>query len=306
MKGRSAWVVKAGRLFQKVYHLFSFLDYVLIPFLKKNPVPLICIVAPPRSGSTLTYQLLTSVFENHHLTNLSNLLYATPVLATKLQQQICSGHETDFASKQGFVDGLCGEAEGLKFWRYWLGQGMTEDEEHLNRDKLDRLFRRLQYASDKPYITGYLGHAFSMKVLRERFDKVFFIHVERDLLSNSYSLFKLSQNGFCSTKPQACQKRHYASVHEQVVDQITQIHRLIQNNSKGDTLKVSYEALCQDPNRIAELIQKKAFELGIELKIKKEVDPFRISKIDASLNSDTQIFEQIIKSGKTEQQRMGS
>jgi hypothetical protein len=274
------------------------LDYLLIPFLKKKPVSLICIVASPRSGSTLTYQFLTSVFENHHLTNLSNLLYATPILSAQIEKKVCKNYVSDFTSNQGFVDGVCGEAEGLKFWSYWMGQGLDEDPESLKGDKLDKLYNRLQYASGKPYITGYLGHVFSMDLLRSHFDKVLFIHLERDLLSNSYSLFKLSQNGLYSTKPTVCQQKYYPDIHEQVVDQITQIHKVIEKSTENDTLKISYEELCQDSNKMAKLIQKKAFELGIELKIKKEVDPFKVGKIDASLNADTQKLDRIIKSAQ--------
>lgn len=292
-------MVKIGRYFQKIYYLFSFVDVLLIPFFKKRPVSLICIVAPPRSGSTLTYQVLTSAFENNHLTNLSNLLYATPVLAALVEKRVCKHYETIYTSKQGFVDGVCGEAEGLRFWSYWMGQGLAEDPMALNGKQLDILCKRLQYIGDKPYITGYLGHVFGMETLRESFDKVLFIHLERDLLSNSYSLYKLSQNGICSTAPGKCKESHYDSIHEQVVDQITQIHSIIQRDSREDTLRVSYEALCEDPNLVIAQIREKAGELGIVLQVKKEIAPFEASTVDADSNEDARILHAFIQKTPT-------
>ncbi|MGM0520219.1 MAG: hypothetical protein ACQERD_11335, partial [Campylobacterota bacterium] len=142
MKSRASAAVKTGRFIQKYYHLFSFLDKIFIQT-KTDSVPVICIVAPPRSGSTLTYQILTQALENFHLTNFSNLLYATPTLGFKLQNKLCQNYLSSFSSSHGFVPGLCGEAEGLKFWQYWLNQGLVENNE-LDAKKLHHLHKRLK------------------------------------------------------------------------------------------------------------------------------------------------------------------
>ncbi|UFS62401.1 sulfotransferase [Sulfurimonas sp. HSL-3221] len=294
MKGRDSLAVRLGRVFQNQYRHFGFLDDAVLPFLKRKPMPLVCIVAPPRSGSTLTYQVLTAAFENSHLANLTNLLYATPAVGLLLQQSVCAGYETAYRSKMGFVDGICGEAEGLKFWSHWMGQGLMEDAASLDPEALSRLKGRLERVSGRPYITGYLGHAFSMELLRQTFDRVLFIHLKRDLLSNSYSLLKLSGQGMVSTVPAICREREYAGPHARVVDQIMQIHRIIERDSGNDTIQIAYEALCEEPDTVLKQIAEKASELGIALQQHKSIAPFEVSRVAAELNADTQKLAALI------------
>ena len=139
---RNGIPIKIGRIFQSVSPALRFLDYPFrLPYAFKTSesLPAIFILAPPRSGSTLLYQLLTEAFYNVHLTNISNLLFSTPVLGSVLSDWLCKNYKTNFESSKGFVQGLCGEAEGMKFWKYWMGQALYPNEASLKPKKLGKL-----------------------------------------------------------------------------------------------------------------------------------------------------------------------
>ena len=76
---------------------------------------LVVLLALPRSGSTLTYQLLVHGLQPVYLSNLAHLLYQVPLFGGMVSRRRCRGHRSDFHSVQGFTQGVCGPAEGLRF-----------------------------------------------------------------------------------------------------------------------------------------------------------------------------------------------
>ena len=199
---RSSMLVKLGRGFQNGYKYMSFLDVLAVApllFKKSASCPVICIVAPPRSGSTLSYQVITTLIENLHLTNIWNLLYSTPIMACSISNALCKSYNAKFKSDNGFVQGICGESEGMRFWEYWSGQGLIEDPGGIDEKQLQKLYRAMSKISDgKVFVTGYIGHAFCMNSLRKAFPEIIFVHVTRDLLSNAYSIYERSIKGWFS------------------------------------------------------------------------------------------------------------
>jgi hypothetical protein len=299
---RRSPLVKAGRVFQKYYGYFGFLDYLArFPLLlkKSRETPLVCIVAPPRSGSTLTYQLLASSIQGFYLTNLWNLAYATPALGGMVSKSMCKGHQSDFKSRHGFVPGMCGEAEGLRFWSYWSGQGLTEEPEALRPVKLKRLKKIVDKIGgrDDAFVCGYLGHAFCMDLLRETFPGIIFVHLKRDLLSNAYSLFRLSQNGWFSLRPDACRGVSYGSPHDQVVSQIFAIHEtILRQSKKEDTIQIDYGEVCRNPGAVVEKVCAFAGSKGLRLKIQHDpASRFQESVTDSALNQDTRMLDALIR-----------
>jgi len=297
---RNSLFVKFGRIFQDGYKYLSFLDYfVTVPLLlkKKNSVPLVCIVAPPRSGSTLTYQSLIGQINNFHLTNIWNLLYATPAIGALVSRFTCRNYKSAFQSHNGFVPGVCGESEGMKFWTHWSGQSLVQSEGALDVEKLSKLYSALQkVGQNKVFISGYLGHAFSMNALRRVFPDIIFIHVTRDLLSNAYSIYQRSGSGWFSLKPETLQGKTFHSTHEQVVEQLFAIHAAILQSSKSsDTMQIKYEEICEDPQAAIDKIIGFSAQQSVELeKSADTIQCFQTKKVTSSTNSDTRCLQQFI------------
>jgi len=247
------------------------MDYPFrVPFLfreNQSHIPAIFIIAPPRSGSTLTYQLLCNSFENEHLTNISNLLYATPVMGSLISNNLCKNYQTDFKSDKGFVSGLCGEAEGKRFWEYWAGQGLIESEGSsrlLRLQKLERLLSRRHRKNQKVYISGYLGHVFCIPILRKAFPNSIFVHLERNLIDNAASVHRVSSNERFSLQPQRLDN-FTGSKAEWVAHQIIHIQSQIHEQETEDTIRVHYENLCKNPGKEMSRISYFAARRGIHL-----------------------------------------
>jgi hypothetical protein len=265
--GRDSPVMVLLRFLQKQYKHFGFLDRIVQPFLPcDGNIALLCLLAPPRSGSTLTYQVLSSAFCGYSLRNVSNFLFATPAIGYLATKKMCRKHESSFCSERGFVSGLCGEAEGLKFWQHWLGQGLDQRPEMLNAKRLRQLKKALDRTGESVMISGYLGHVFAVSALRNVFSKVLFVYLQRDLLSNAYSLLKL-MSGLkpFSTCPSSVKEKSYTSRHQLVVDQVRSIRELISCQDGKDMLLITYEDLCDDTHGTLRRIEKKAAELGMPL-----------------------------------------
>lgn len=281
---RSTVLVKLARKIQKVYHYFSFLDLPFELFSKKTDKLVICLLAPPRSGSTLTYQLLSSSIKCSSLRNISNLLYSTPILSEKVSSLLCKNLKTTYSSSQGFVNGFCGEAEGLKFWKYWLNQGLIEDNDSLNLEKLVKLKNKFEKFNNDVIVTGYLGHVFSIKEMEETFDNIIFVYLKRDTLSNAYSLLKLHKLGNYSVLPNNINKN--CNEYEFVLNQIGEIHNRINSFSVKNMIAISYEDLCDNPKSLINQLSNKALQLGFNIQVNSSNIPMNFKKSVISPNKD--------------------
>ena len=297
---RSSRIIQLGRICQKYSKYLAFCDYPLRLCLKQTTTPVIVIVAPPRSGSTVTYQLLTTGIKNFHLTNIWNLLYAIPTLGGPISKKLCRDYQSSFTSQHGFVSGICGEAEVLKFWSYWSGQTLSE-ESKIDKSRLRTLARVIQKLgkSDTAFISGYLGHVFCMNELRDVFQKIVFVHLTRDLLANAYSLFRLSGQSWFSTQPKEYADLQKLPRQQQVVEQLVSIHqRIAEQSSPHDTIKISYHQVCQNPAEIISRIIDFAKANNITLyRQKNKLIPHRFpeSQVEYSLNQDTLEIHQYIE-----------
>ncbi len=293
--------VRIGRIFQDASLLLRFLDYPFrLPYLfrDKTSLPAIFILAPPRSGSTLLYQILTEGFYNVHLTNVWNLFYTMPLLGSLLSDRLCSNHHTKFESVRGFVPGFCGEAEGMKFWKYWMGQGLKPADSRLKSKKLRKLVCLLskRYASEeKVLISGYIGHALSIDFLRNHWPNTVFIHLYRDMISNAHSIYRLFPNRWFSLDPGGI--RNVAeNRYDEIARQITRIHSIILDYYGKDVYSVSYKQLCESPRRIIEEITEFAMKNNITLRQKNSVpDAFERNKVNEGYSEHTKMLYQYLK-----------
>lgn len=281
---RMSFSVVLGRLFQSIPpFLYSWIE-LFFRKSKTQKYPIIFLISTPRSGSTLTYQILSRGTKSYFLTNLWNLLYAIPLiggLLTKRNKNISS----NFKSDRGLVTGLFGESEGLKFWKFWINQGLEETSE-FNVQKtsyLKKVFGRL-LSNEQPFISAFLGHAFSINYLRKSFPGSFFIYVKRDPLSNIYSMYQTGKVfSWFSLKPNDWDKVLSYSDTERFIWQYRSIKQKIESEiSDEDTIIVNYEDICNNPHKFLKQIKAYAKDHDIDLKLYLEniPDSFHVSEIN--------------------------
>lgn len=293
--------LKIGRIYQAVSPALRFMDYPFRLFCISGhfrSLPAIFILAPPRSGSTLLYQLLGEAFYNVHLTNIWNLFYSTPVFGSFVSDRVCESHQSNFKSVNGFVPGICGEAEGMRFWKYWTGQGLKPDESRLKPQrlkKLQELLSKRYYLEDRVWISCYIGHVFCIDFLRQHWENAVFIHLYRDMVSNAYSVYKCSPYRWFSLDPGGIQDIA-RDRYEEIARQITRVHSIVLDYHGRDVFTLSYEELCESPGEVLGKISDFALKNDVLLREKKSSPTaFRKKKVSRNFNEHTRSLYQYLK-----------
>lgn len=306
--GRRSISVRVARVLQKCpLWLLQCLEWPFL-FMQKDKKPkLLFVLALPRSGSTLTYQVIVHGLRAQYLSNVWNLLYQLPLLGGWVSRVIARNHQSDFRSEQGFVSGLAGPAEGLKFWQWWLGAGLVED--GIQRETLAFNDSRLSYLrkilarltfNNGPFVSAYLGHALVPDQLSNAFPEAAIIRVRRNPVDNALSLLKAMRQGdqkWFSLLPWECRKWENASEHERVASQVYWLNkRLDEANSSSNYLEVHYEALCQHPTAELNRIHDFCLNKGINVEKKFSLpESFRYKHADIETDEDAKAIAGAIK-----------
>lgn len=279
LKGRSSAVVRLARAVQ--WLPLGGLHSLERPWLRESQAhdwarP-IFLLALPRSGSTLSYQALIHATDALYLSNLWNFLYFLPLAGGKLSLRRCDPHASDFRSAKGFVPGLCGPAEGLRFWSYWLGHGMTgEQNERLaglpqkatRSEHLRRVFAVLCGGS-RSLVTGYIGHCLVADELARMFPEALFVRLRRDPLDNALSILRIMRaediEAF-SVMPSRMVLPESPTIYDRVAAQVDTLNkRLDRDLDPQRTVELSYEGMCQDPSgeiaKVVDFCNSKGFPL---------------------------------------------
>jgi hypothetical protein len=83
--------------------------------------PIIIVVGPPRSGTTLVAQYLINTFDVCYLNNLTALFPNSPITANVLFGRMARLGAGDYDAFYGKSRGLSGANDGLYIWDRWLG-----------------------------------------------------------------------------------------------------------------------------------------------------------------------------------------
>ena len=238
MSGRHSATVYCGRVLQRFpWRWLRPLESACLVRQKNwNLAPPIFLLALPRSGSTLSYQCLIHAFGPVYLSNLGNLLADLPYLGGWISDRRCGGRGMSFQSQLGFVPGLCGPAEGKRFWETWGGYGLSEGKSGRNaiqeghevpvkRKRTEYLRRALGSLTNpkRPFVSAYLGHTLDPHRLRREFPEAIFLRLRRDPLPNALSLLRCreeSNTSWFSLFPKECFKVKGESVERQVVSKL--------------------------------------------------------------------------------------
>lgn len=296
---RGGLAVRIGRIYQRISPLWAFLDYPFRLNSKSKSAAKIFILAAPRSGSTLSYQILTSGIDCVYLTNFSNLLYSNPALAFRLTERKCKERLSSFSSKNGFVAGLFGEAEGLKFWNYWAGCNLIESKVDHNEKRVLHL-RKAMNASTDTLISGFIGHVFSINFLKNAFPNAIFIHLKRDILSNVYSLYNYKRStGNQSALPKDIDLS--SPLEMQLTQQISTIHKKIELAKQEGLrcIEITYHDICKSPhkeiNRIIEFAKSNEIKIEKSITYAKIPKKFKASIVDVEKDSLSQKIQKCIE-----------
>ena len=237
-------------------------DEVLYPFL--------FVFGVPRSGTTVSAQILANCLDVGYINNLVARFYLAPLhglaLSDSLHIQKQSSYKSEYASTEGIAD----LHEFGYFWRYWLKKETVHDFTHAAESESDIDWAGLhltlcsiQHAFSKPAVFKNMFGAYHIKKLCSLLKKVVFIYIERDDLDTAISIldarkkFYEDLNTWWSNIPPEFDRLKDLDYWQQIAGQIHYLKafyfRQMQSVDEKHVIQLKYKDICNRP--LEQLVQ---------------------------------------------------
>lgn len=103
--------------------------------------PILIVVGPPRSGTTLVAQTLIRYLRCNYFNNLTSLFPGAPITANRLLPRQFQPEQVRPKSFYGRTARMFGHNDGLHLWDRWLGNDRTKPVVEISEEKKDQMRR---------------------------------------------------------------------------------------------------------------------------------------------------------------------
>lgn len=238
-------------------------------------LPVILVVGPPRSGTTLIYQVLGYSLDVTYPNNLGSLLPRSPITASRMATK----RRAEFQNFYGQTARMSGPNDAFHIWNRWLGSDRYTARTDLSDaevEEMQRFFEAWTVAHEKPFLNKNNRNAECAGMLAEHLPSSYFVAVRRDPVCVARSLIKareVVQGDKAVGWGLQCQEQHANAdplgyVHD-VCDQVEKNEQSLTDQlSKIDpqrVIEITYESFCTDPNGCIRQIANRIPALSIRL-----------------------------------------
>ena len=283
--------------------------------------PVIFIIGPPRSGTTLLLQWLAQTEIFGYPTNLISRFYGAPYIGAKIQRLLTDPkfdfndefqdlrQSIDFNSTLGKTQGLLSPNE---FWYFWRRFIPNQEPWHLSAEEVEQIDKSgfasslaaLEAALEKPLAMKGIILQYNLDVLAPMLqDRVIFIHTRRHTFYNAQSLLKAREEYYgtrekwYSVRPKEYEQLKDATPIEQVVGQVYFTNQAIQEQieqlPEACSLEWPYESFCENPSqhfkRLTQRLQNHGFDVKRDYRGPKEFES--TNEVKVSKQAQTRIME---------------
>lgn len=266
-------------------------------FAATEDLPLIYVVGPPRSGTTLLSQLIARCLPVGYINNLIAHFWLRPSVGICLSRSFFteeSRAQIPLHSVHGTTHGIFSPHEFGYFWRQWL-QLDNASTHHLTAEHLMRLDSQgLKNAIEQEILVPFSSPValknvicgFQASYLTELHPCSLFVYIERDLYSTAASILKVRRERFgnydtwWSLKPSSYPFSEEGDSASEVVRQVLDCkHEFdIELHRPGvQAIFTTYETLLSNPAGVLTEISNAITDLGWPVKIIQE----NVSDLDA-------------------------
>ena len=174
-------------------------------------LPMLFVMGPMRSGTTLFMQWLANTGLIAYPTNLLSRFYQAPIIGAKIQLLLTDPRynfrdelgeftqQSEYKSENGKTKGVLAPNEFWYFWRRFLaepGRDVWSDDEL--RKSMDTQTMLAELAGimnvfEKPFAAKGKLFNYNIPFLDSLFDKVIFIHIKRDPVANIASVLECTK-----------------------------------------------------------------------------------------------------------------
>lgn len=248
-------------------------------------LPVVLIMGPMRSGTTLFMQWLANSGLFAYPTNLLSRFYHAPIIGAKIQLLLTDPRysfrdelgdfqqSSDYQSENGKTRGALAPNEFWYFWRRFLPESdrdvWTDDELRKGLDR-EAMLAELSGVIDvfqKPLAAKAMLFNYNIPYLDSIFEKALFVQIQRDPVSNVASVIDARKKQFGSVdKWYSFQIPEYEEIKnlDPVSQVAAQVHYMNRAVSQGIAtvdasrrIVVRYEELCANPRKVFEELSTK-------------------------------------------------
>jgi hypothetical protein len=241
-------------------------------------LPVILIMGPLRSGTTLFMQWLASTGIVSYPTNLLSRFYGAPILGAKIQLLLTDprfnfrnelgefARQVDFASENGKTKGVLAPNEFWYFWRRFLSKPAHDvwtDEELRSSFDSKTMLAELAGIMDvfgKPFAAKGMLFNYNIGYLNEILKKVIFVQIRRDPIANVQSVLLARERQLGGRKKwYSFDIPEYEELKDldpvlQAAGQVACINRAVEQGLAAVTVErkiiVQYEQFCEKPESV--------------------------------------------------------
>ncbi|MEW5834106.1 MAG: sulfotransferase [Pseudomonadota bacterium] len=258
-------------------------------------LPVIFVVGPPRSGTTLVTQWLAASGRLAWPTNLLSRFYAAPYLGARIQQLLTDprfNYRNELLGEHSVAsfDSDLGKTRGLlqpnEFWYFWRRFFPLRWPEPLSAEQVAEVdgcgfvagLAAIEAAFGKPFAAKAMLLQYNLTLLAELLPTSIFLHVHRDPVDNGLSILRARERfwgtntHWYSARPPGTEDLLDRDPFEQVAGQILFTHRSIDAELRAlpayRTLRIDYESFCRDTaptwSALVERCARQGFALDAE------------------------------------------
>lgn len=237
----------------------------------KSDLPLVLIVGPPRSGTTLMYQVLAHYWDVSYFTNRNAMFPRSPVMAAKLFEKSFAPPESkrqkcNYHSLYGNTAGLRGPNDGFHAWNQFFGEDRYDIPAQLPeelQEKMQQFFAAWLAVTEKPLLNKNNRNTVCFATLAKALPTARFVIVERHPWFVAQSLIKARKwvqgseklgwgLGAESVQQGSDHLAYVDAVCRQVANHQKQLREQMQNVQPARFLHTTYEAFCVHPAEFLE------------------------------------------------------
>lgn len=228
------------------------------------------ILAAPRTGSTLLYQLIVKHFDVHYFSNFTDVNFSeTPVIGEVLARNLIDFEnqlKAPVTNAYGQTEGEAGPSEATRVFSKWFQHQHPSEtksagfvDEHA-RENMLRTYAALSSFYGEILVSKNAWNCFRIKALSQLFPYARFIWLRRDIVDSSFSAFRARKKHgdprivWNSATPANYRQIKKLTSHQQVVEQQFWTNKAIEQNLDSidnDNLEVWYEDLLSNPAEVA-------------------------------------------------------
>lgn len=229
-------------------------------------VPPVFIVGPPRSGTTLLYQLIAFHLDVAYVNNFLARFWNAPAIGAHLSANVIGIEpQEDVISSLGSTDGLGGVHEFGYFWKRFF-HGPTDFEESISPEHAATMLREVGTMSrilGKRLVFKNLACGLRLGPLAQVFGKPLIIEIRRSPLANAMAIlegrkqYHGDEQTWWSLEPKNLEELKSLPVSAQIDSQIQGLREAVSERVEAadvQHLVVEYEALCREPQITLEAV----------------------------------------------------